>query len=58
MKTQISFEGIVGFNIGINYLQQVETPKENVFVDLIILSFGFFLINIALIDVRGIGEET
>ena len=58
MKAQFSFEGIIGFNIVINIILEVETPDKDIFVDLIQISLGFFLINIALFNVRSFRKET
>jgi len=46
---QLSFEPIIGFQLGVDYVQDIETPDENITVDLLRISLGILFVHIAII---------
>ena len=46
---QLSFEPIIGFQLGIDYVSDIDTPENNITVDLLRISLGIIFIHIAII---------
>lgn len=43
---KVEFEFIIGFQVGVDYVEGIDTPDENVKVDLIRVSLGFLYVHL------------